>query len=318
MPKEVFGRGYDFFPKGDVLSFEEITRLSGTCRGGVEKVRLTGGEPLLRRHLDLLIGNRRHRRPPRPDSHHQRLALVEEAAALRAAGLRRLTVSLDSLDDAIFRAMNDVDFPVHRVLCGIDAARAAGFAPIKINMVVKRGVNDDEVVAMARRSAGRNSSCASSNTWTWGTATAGGWQDVVPAAEIIERVGAELPLEPLPRNYPGEIARRYRHRGGRRNRRHRLGHAAILRRLHARAAFRGWDAFHVPLCLARHRVAGLAARRSHRAICAKKSAPCGRGARTATRRFAPRRPDARQKSRCRASAAERDFSHSLGHNAGRG
>jgi cyclic pyranopterin phosphate synthase len=216
MPKEVFGRGYDFLPHADVLTFEEITRLAQVFIGlGIEKVRLTGGEPLVRRNLDQLVGMLVNL-----DGLHDLTLttngsrLVEEAAALRAAGLRRLTVSLDALDDAIFRAMNDVDFPVHRVLSGIEAARAAGFAPLKLNMVVKRGLNEDEILPMARRFRGPEFILRFIEYMDVGNSNGWRMQDVVPAAEIIERLNAELPLEPLAANYRGEVARRYSQRGG--------------------------------------------------------------------------------------------------------
>src|SRR6266853_1714077 len=156
MPKEVFGHGYDFLPKADILTFEEIARLARIFISlGVEKVRLTGGEPLLRRDLPRLVemlAALDGLRDLTLTTNGSRL--VELAGPLRAAGLRRLTVSVDSLDEQTFRAMNDVDFPLHRVLRGIDAARAAGFSPIKINAVIKRGVNDDEIPAMARHFGG--------------------------------------------------------------------------------------------------------------------------------------------------------------------
>jgi len=216
MPKEVFGRGYDFLPKADILTFEEITRLTRIFAGlGVDKVRLTGGEPLLRRNLPRLVsllnevdglsdltlttnGSR----------------LVEEAAALRAAGLHRLTVSVDALDDVTFRAMNDVGFSVHRVLRGIEVARAAGFAPIKINMVVKRGVNEEEILPMARHFRGPEFILRFIEYMDVGNTNGWHMEDVVPAREIVERIAAELPLEPLAANYRGEVARRYRHRDG--------------------------------------------------------------------------------------------------------
>ncbi len=216
MPKEIFGHGYDFLPKDAILTFEEIARLAGIfIQLGVEKVRLTGGEPLLRRQLDRLI------RLLAPLDGLRDLTLTtngsrlcEEAANLRAAGLQRLTVSVDSLDDGIFRAKNDVDFPVHRVLAGIDAALAAGFRPIKINMVVKRGVNDGEIVAMARRFRGQDFILRYIEYMDVGNTNGWRLQDVVPAAEIIARLESELPLEPLPELYRGEVARRYRHRDG--------------------------------------------------------------------------------------------------------
>ena len=211
MPKEVFGRGYAFLPKEDVLTFEESARLASVFVSlGVEKVRLTGGEPLLRRNLDRLVAQLAALDGLRDltlTTNGSRLA--EEAAALRAAGLRRLTVSVDSLDDATFRAMNDVDFPLHRVLRGIDAALAAGFAPVKINMVVKRGVNDREIEAMAERFGGRDFILRFIEYMDVGNTN--GWRldDVVPAAEIIARLGEAVRLEPLAPNYAGEVARRF-------------------------------------------------------------------------------------------------------------
>ena len=216
MPKEVFGHGYDFLPKDAVLTFEEYARLARVFISlGVEKVRLTGGEPLLRRNLDRLVAQLAALDGLRDltlTTNGSRL--VEQAPALRAAGLRRLTVSVDSLDDATFRAMNDVDFPVHRVLRGIDAARAAGFAPIKINMVVKRGVNDREIAPMAERFGGRDFILRFIEYMDVGNSN--GWRldDVVPAAEIIARLGETTPLEPLAPNYAGEVARRFRQRDG--------------------------------------------------------------------------------------------------------
>ena len=216
MPREIFGPGFSYLPKADILTFEEITRLAKIfARLGLRKIRLTGGEPLLRRNLDRLVaglaaidgleditlttnGSR----------------LVEEAAALRAAGLRRLTVSLDSLDEETFRAMNDADFPVHRVLRGIDAALAVGFTPIKINAVVKRGVNDDGIVALARHFRGSQFVVRFIEYMDVGNTN--GWRldDVVPASEILERISAGMPLEPLPAQYRGEVARRFRHQDG--------------------------------------------------------------------------------------------------------
>ncbi len=216
MPREIFGPGFSYLPKEDILTFEEIGRLAKIfCALGVRKLRLTGGEPLLRRNLDRLVGalsTTDGLEEITLTTNGSRLA--EEAAALRAAGLQRLTVSLDSLDDETFRAMNDAEFPVHRVLRGIDAALAAGFAPIKINAVVKRGVNDDGIVALARHFRGPQFIVRFIEYMDVGNTN--GWRldDVVPAAEIIARISAEMPLEPLPAQYRGEVARRFRHRDG--------------------------------------------------------------------------------------------------------
>jgi cyclic pyranopterin phosphate synthase len=214
MPKEVFGRGYDFLPKEHILSFEEITRLTGIfAQLGAEKIRLTGGEPLLRHDLDQLIASLSQVKGVRDltlTTNGSRL--VEEAAALRRAGLRRLTVSVDALDDATFRAMNDVDFPVHRVLRGIEAARSAGFAPIKINMVVKRGINEDQIVPMARHFQSHEFILRYIEYMDVGNTNGWHMEDVVPAAEILERLSAEFALVPMAPNYRGEVARRFRHR----------------------------------------------------------------------------------------------------------
>ena len=212
MPKEVFGRGYDFLPKDHILTFEELARISLVFVSlGVEKIRLTGGEPTLRRDIEQLvkqlsgIGGLRDLTLTTNGS-----TLSEKASALRAAGLRRLTVSLDSLDENTFAAMNDVNFPLHRVLTGIEAAHRVGFSPIKLNMVVKRGVNDTEVAAMARRFDGPDFIVRYIEYMDVGNTN--GWRmtEVVPASEIIARVGEALPLTPLARNYPGETALRFR------------------------------------------------------------------------------------------------------------
>ena len=211
MPKEVFGRGYDFLPKEHILTFEELTRVSRVFVGlGVEKIRLTGGEPLLRRDIERLveqvatIDGLRDLTLTTNGS-----LLVEKAAALRSAGLRRLTVSLDSLDETTFAAMNDMNFPLHRVLAGIEATHAAGFSPIKLNMVVKRGVNDEEVAAMAKRFAGPDFIVRYIEYMDVGNTNGWRMNDVVPAEEIIARIGEAMPLTPVARNYPGETALRF-------------------------------------------------------------------------------------------------------------
>lgn len=212
MPKEVFGRGYDFLPKTDILTFEELARIARVFVGlGVEKVRLTGGEPLLRRDLERLVAQIASIGELRDMALTTNgVLLPQKARLLHDAGLRRLTVSLDALDDATFRAMNDVDYPVSGVLAGIDAALAAGFSPIKINMVVKRGMNEAEIAPMARRFAGPEFVLRFIEYMDVGNSNGWRMDDVVPAAEIVERVGAEIALTALPPNYPGETAVRYR------------------------------------------------------------------------------------------------------------
>ncbi len=216
MPKEVFGRGYEFLPRRLLLTFEEIARLAGIfIAHGVEKIRITGGEPLLRRDLEQLIGMIAPLDGLRDLTLTTNAALLaKKAQALRDAGLQRVTVSLDSLDDAVFKLMNDVDFPVERVLEGIEAARAAGLAPIKINMVVRRGLNDGDVLEMARFFHGTPHVLRFIEYMDVGATN--GWKldDVVPAAEIIAKINDELPLEPADPNYRGEVAQRYRYRDG--------------------------------------------------------------------------------------------------------
>ena len=215
MPKEVFGRDYPFLPRSELLTFEEIERLSRIfVSQGVQKIRLTGGEPLLRRDLETLVGMLA--RIPGLDLTltTNGALLPQKAQALARAGLERITVSLDSLDDTTFRRMNDVDFPVDRVLAGIEAAQAAGLHPVKVNVVVKRGLNEDDVLPLAR--AFRGTGVVLRFIEFMDVGATNGWrlEDVVPAAEIVGRIGAELPLEPLEPSYRGEVARRYRYRDG--------------------------------------------------------------------------------------------------------
>ncbi len=216
MPKEVFGRDFRFLPAAALLRFEEIERVARIfVAQGVEKIRLTGGEPLVRRNLEDLV---------------QRLAAIDglrdltmttngsllapRARALRDAGLRRLTVSLDSLDDDVFGSMNDVAYSASGVLAGIEAAAAAGFSPIKVNCVVKRGVNDGSIVELAARFRGTPHIVRFIEYMDVGSTN--GWRldDVVPAAEILAAIDAAFPLDPVPPNYPGEVATRYRYRDG--------------------------------------------------------------------------------------------------------
>ena len=215
MPKEVFGRDYPFLPRAQLLTFEELERLARLFAGvGVEKIRITGGEPLVRRDVETLVAMLA--RIPGLDLTltTNGALLAQKAQVLRDAGLDRITVSLDSLDDATFRAMNDVDFPVARVLAGIDAALAAGLDPVKVNVVVKRGVNDDGVVAMAH--AFRGTGVVVRFIEYMDVGHTNGWRldDVVPAAEVVAAIDAEYPLEPVEPGYRGEVASRWRYRDG--------------------------------------------------------------------------------------------------------
>jgi cyclic pyranopterin phosphate synthase len=215
MPKEVYGRDYRFLERRELLTFEEIARLARSFAAlGVEKVRLTGGEPLIRRELERLVAMLAEIQGLDLTLTTNGSLLPQKAQALAAAGLRRVTVSLDSLDDDVFRAMNDVDVPVERVLEGIEAAAAAGLAPIKVNMVVKRGANEDSVLPMAHYFRGSGHIVRFIEYMDVGHTN--GWRldDVVPAAEIVAAIDAELPLEPLEPNYAGEVARRYRYADG--------------------------------------------------------------------------------------------------------
>jgi cyclic pyranopterin phosphate synthase len=216
MPAEIYGDKYTFLPKSDLLSFEEITRLARIFTGlGARKLRLTGGEPLVRQEIETLVAQLAAL------DGIEDLAMTtngflmpKKAQALKDAGLRRVTVSLDSLDDAVFRRMNGNRASVQNVLDGIAAAEQAGFAPIKINTVVQRGVNDHTLVELARYCKDRGYIVRFIEYMDVGTLN--GWRldDVVPAAEIVERINAEMPLEAVPENYRGEVALRYRYQDG--------------------------------------------------------------------------------------------------------
>ena len=220
MPKEVFGRDYAFLPREALLTFEEITRLARVAVAhGVEKIRLTGGEPLLRKGIEELIAMLGALRTP--DGRAPDIALTtngsslaQKARALRDAGLHRVTVSLDSLDDATFRGMNDVDFPVAKVLHAIDVAHDAGLDPIKINMVVKRGRNDQDILPMARHFKGTPYILRFIEFMDVGTTNGWKMDEVVPSAEVVRRISAELPLEEVAPNYSGETSERWRYRDG--------------------------------------------------------------------------------------------------------
>jgi GTP 3',8-cyclase len=215
MPKEVFGKDYQFLERKELLTFEEISRLARVFSGlGVEKIRLTGGEPLIRRNLEHLIAELAAIPGLDLTLTTNGSLLARKAPALKDAGLRRITVSLDALDDAAFRQMNDVDFPVAKVLEGIEAAAAAGLAPVKINMVVKRGVNEASVLPMARHFRGTGHILRFIEYMDVGHTNGWRMDEVVPAREIVERISAEFPLEPVDPNYQGEVAERWRYRDG--------------------------------------------------------------------------------------------------------
>ena len=214
MPKEVYGHDYAFLGRRELLTFEEIERVARVfVELGVRKLRITGGEPLVRRDLEVLVAKLAAMDADLTLTTNGAL-LAAKARALAAAGLGRVTVSLDSLDDATFRRMNDVDFPVARVLAGIDAASGAGLAPVKVNAVVKRGLNDDGIVEMARFFRGTGHILRFIEYMDVGHTNGWRMDDVVPAAEIVERIGSEFPLEPLDPLYGGEVARRYRYVDG--------------------------------------------------------------------------------------------------------
>lgn len=214
MPAEIFGRDYQFLARELLLSFEEITTVATAfVRLGVEKIRLTGGEPLLRRGIEDLLAMLAELGVELTLTTNGSL-LARKAEVLAAAGLDRVTVSLDSLDDEVFRAMNDVDFPVAEVLAGVEAAAAAGLAPVKLNAVVKRGANDHTILEMARHFKGSGHIVRFIEYMDVGATN--GWRldDVVPAAEIVAALDAEFGIEPADANYPGEVAQRWRYKDG--------------------------------------------------------------------------------------------------------
>jgi len=215
MPKEIFGQGYKFLPKADLLTFEEISRLVNILVDlGVRKIRLTGGEPLLRRDIEILVEMLSQIPEIEMAMTTNGSLLARKAQKLKEAGLERVTVSLDAMDDEIFNIMNDVEFPVQRVLEGIKAAESAGLSPIKINMVVKRRVNESDILPMARYFHGSGHILRYIEFMDVGTTNGWKMDDVLSAKEIIEIVNAEMPIEPLEPNYRGEVANRWRYKDG--------------------------------------------------------------------------------------------------------
>jgi GTP 3',8-cyclase len=215
MPKSVFDKDYSFLPQSALLSFEEIQRIAKLfVSHGVEKIRLTGGEPLLRKHLETLIEKLATLVTPSGKPLDITLTtngalLPKKAALLKAAGLTRLTVSLDAVDDSVFRKMNDVDFPVGQVLEGIDAAMHAGFDNIKINMVVKRGVNDDQILPMVQQFKGSGHTLRLIEFMDVGSSNGWDMKDVMPSAAVLAKINSVYPLKGLPANYQGEVAERW-------------------------------------------------------------------------------------------------------------
>ena len=220
MPKEVFDQNYPYLSHKELLSFEEIARLASIFASlGVEKIRLTGGEPLLRKNLEVLIEMLAAIRTPSGKSLDLTLTtngsiLRKKAVALKHAGLQRLTVSLDGLDDVIFKKMNDVDFPVEDVLDGIAAAQEVGFKNIKVNMVVKKNTNDHEIVAMAKHFKGSDTILRFIEFMDVGSSNGWDMSQVLPSKEVIARIHHEFPLEPIDANYLGEVAQRWRYVDG--------------------------------------------------------------------------------------------------------
>jgi GTP 3',8-cyclase len=220
MPQEVFGKDFKFMERDELLTFEEITRVARIAVArGVEKIRLTGGEPLLRKGLEDLVAMLAALRTPDGREIDIALttngsALAAKAQALKDAGLKRVTVSLDSLDDATFQAMNGVSFPVAKVLRGIDVAHEVGLGPIKVNTVMKRGQNDHDIVAMARHFRGSPYILRFIEFMDVGTTNGWKMEEVVPSAEVVRRIHAVLPLEEVAPNYNGETSVRWRYRDG--------------------------------------------------------------------------------------------------------
>lgn len=220
MPEEVFGKDHVFMPRSSLLSFEEITRIARIfVNHGVKKIRLTGGEPLLRKHIENLIGMLAQLKTC--DGRDLDLTLTtngsllaKKAQSLKDAGLTRVTVSLDSLDDTTFKRMNGVDFPVSEVLRGLDAAHAAGLGPVKVNMVVKGGMNDQEIIPMARHFKGSPFVLRFIEFMDVGVSNNWKMDEVIPSAEVVRRISAHMPLEEIEPNSTGETAERWRYRDG--------------------------------------------------------------------------------------------------------
>jgi cyclic pyranopterin phosphate synthase len=220
MPKEVFDKNYAYLPHSSLLSFEEITRVARLfIAHGVEKIRLTGGEPLLRKDLERLVAQLRALQTPSGRPLDLTLTtngslLARKAQSLKDAGLDRVTVSLDAIDDAVFKRMNDVDFSVSDVLEGIAAAHAVGLGPVKVNMVVKGGMNEAQILPMARHFKGSPTILRFIEYMDVGASNGWNMDEVIPSGEVVRRISAEMPLAPIGANYAGETASRWRYIDG--------------------------------------------------------------------------------------------------------
>lgn len=220
MPREVFGSDHRFLPQAQLLSFEEITRMASIAVAmGVQKIRLTGGEPLLRKYIENLIEQLAQLRTPQGEPVELAMTtnatlLATKAQALKDAGLHRVTVSLDALDSGRFSQLSDSDVTVERVLAGIEKAAEVGLAPVKVNMVVRKGINDDQIIPMARYFKGRGHALRFIEYMDVGNSNGWNLAEVVSGAEIVQQLATEFDLEPVASNYYGEVADRYRYVDG--------------------------------------------------------------------------------------------------------
>lgn len=217
MPREIFGPGYKFVPRNDLLKLEEIARIARLFSGhGVRKVRITGGEPMIRRNLERLIEMLRDIDGVTDISMTTNASMLtlKRAESLRAAGLNRINISLDAIDEQTFQRVNDVDFPVAKVLEGIDNAHAVGFDAVKVNAVIRRGYNEHSILPLARHFHGTGTVLRFIEFMDVGTTNQWNLEEVIPAAELVEIIGKELPIESLQPNYSGEVAKRWRYSDG--------------------------------------------------------------------------------------------------------
>ena len=217
MPREIFGPGYKFVPRNDLLKLEEISRITRLFAGhGVRKVRITGGEPMIRRNLEHLIEMLRDIDGVTDISMTTNASMLtlKRAESLRAAGLNRINISLDAIDEKTFQRVNDVDFPVAKVLEGIDNAHAAGFDAVKVNAVIRRGYNEHSILPLAQHFHGTGTVLRFIEFMDVGTTNKWNLEEVIPAAELVEIIGKEMPIESLQPNYSGEVAKRWRYSDG--------------------------------------------------------------------------------------------------------